>query len=221
MKNTAMIHLSKRDIQEMNRIRRLNIINGITGIKPANLIGTYSEKTGANLAIFSSVVHLGSDPALLGFITRPVADVPRNTYANIQEKGYFTINHVHESFIEKAHYTSAKFEASVSEFEKCGLTEEYLYDFTAPFVKESRLKMGMKLVDEIDIPINGTKLIIGEIQELVLPEDCLDDKGYVRLDRLFDVGVGGLNSYYSLRRITSFPYARASEVPKFSVGMKL
>lgn len=132
-----MIHLSKKDIQEMNRIRRLNIINGISGVKPANLIGTYSAETGTNVAIFSSVVHLGSDPALLGFIMRPVSDVPRNTYTNIKENGYFTINHVHESFIEKAHYTSAKFDVIVSEFEACGLTEEYLYDFTAPFVKES------------------------------------------------------------------------------------
>ncbi len=216
-----MIHLSKKDIQEMNRIRRLNIINGISGVKPANLIGTYSAETGTNVAIFSSVVHLGSDPALLGFIMRPVSDVPRNTYTNIKENGYFTINHVHESFIEKAHYTSAKFDATVSEFEACGLTEEYLYDFTAPFVKESRLKLGMKFVEEIDIKANDTKLIVGEIQELILPEDCLDDKGYVRLDRLFDVGIGGLNSYYSLRRMKSFPYARVSEVPTFSVGMKL
>lgn len=79
----------------------------------------------------------------------------------------------------------------------------------------------MKLVEEIDIKANDTKLIVGEIQELILPEDCLDDKGYVRLDRLFDVGIGGLNSYYSLRRMKSFPYARVSEVPEFSVGMKL
>ncbi|MDG1333714.1 MAG: flavin reductase [Crocinitomicaceae bacterium] len=216
-----MIHLNKTDIENTNRVRRLNLINGVSGIKSANLIGTYSPITGPNLAIFSSVVHIGSDPALLGFITRPVSDVPRNTYTNIRETGYFTINHVHESFIEKAHYTSAKFDKGVSEFERCGLTEEYLYDFSVPFVKESRLKMGMKFVEEIDIKLNGTKLVIGEIQELMLPEDCLDDKGYVRLDRLFDVGIGGLNSYYSLRRMATFPYARVDEVPEFPAGMKL
>lgn len=216
-----MMHLNKVDIENTPKVRRLNIINGISGIKSANLIGTYSSITGPNLAIFSSVVHIGSDPALLGFIVRPTGDVPRNTYSNIQETGFYTINHVHESFIEKAHYTSAKFDSSVSEFEECGLTEEYLYDFIAPFVKESRLKIGMKFVEEVNIKSNGTKLIIGEIQELIMPEDCLDDKGYVRLDRLFDVGIGGLNSYYSLRRMVTFPYARVGEVPKFPVGMKL
>jgi flavin reductase (DIM6/NTAB) family NADH-FMN oxidoreductase RutF len=216
-----MIHLNKADIEKTNRVRRLNIINGISGIKSANLIGTYSPNSGSNLAIFSSVIHIGSDPAMLGFITRPPNEVPRNTYSNIKETGYFTINHVHESFIEKAHYTSAKFDSGVSEFDECGLTEERLYHFPVPFVKESRLKIGMKYLEEVDIKSNGTKLIIGEIQELIMPEDCLDDKGYVRLDRLFDVGIAGLNSYYSLRRIATFPYARVSEVPDFSAGMKL
>ncbi len=210
-----MIHLNKIDIENTPKVRRLNIINGISGIKSANLIGTSSKKYGSNVAIFSSVMHVGSDPALLGFILRPDNDVPRNTYSNILETGYFTINHVHESFIEKAHYTSTKFEYGESEFEKCGLHEVHLFEFPAPFVEESRVKIGLKFVEEVDIKSNGTKLIIGKIQELQMPQDCLDDKGYMRLDRLYDVGIGGLNSYYSLRRIATFPYARVSELPEF------
>ncbi len=42
----------------------------MTGIKPANLIGTISKNQVSSLAIFSSVVHLGSNPALLGFVLR-------------------------------------------------------------------------------------------------------------------------------------------------------
>lgn len=209
------MHLSKTDIEQLHHVRRLNIINGITGIKPANLIGTTSYKNGSNLAIFSSIVHLGSDPALIGFILRPTGDVPRNTYENIMESRHYTINHVHESFMEKAHYTSAKFDQGVSEFERCGLTEEYLYRFSAPYVKESRLKMGMEFVEEIPIKTNGTSMIVGKIIDLILPDDCVDDKGYIRLDKTFDVGIGGLNNYYSLRRIASFPYARVHEIPDF------
>ena len=54
------------DIKSMSKIFRLNLINSITGIKPANLIGTKSKDNLENLAIFSSVVHLGSNHALLG-----------------------------------------------------------------------------------------------------------------------------------------------------------
>ena len=52
------MHLTKEQIQQTSRIKRLNIINSITGVKPANLIGSISDNGHSNLAIFSSVVHL-------------------------------------------------------------------------------------------------------------------------------------------------------------------
>ena len=58
-----------------------------------NLIATKSNDGFPNVAVFSSVTHLGSNPPLLGFITRP-AFVPRNTYENIRKTGIYTINHI-------------------------------------------------------------------------------------------------------------------------------
>ena len=55
---------TQADIRNEDRLRRLNLINSVTGIKPANLIGTISEAGVPNLAIFSSVFHLGTNPAL-------------------------------------------------------------------------------------------------------------------------------------------------------------
>ncbi|MDA9169232.1 flavin reductase [Crocinitomicaceae bacterium] len=205
------MHLNTKDIEDMHPIRRINLINGITGIKPANLIGTYSPRFGENLSIFNSLVHLGSNPALIGFILRPTGDVSRNTYENILESGYFTVNHVHHSFIDEAHKTSAKFGQGVSEFEKCGFQPEYIKDFAAPFVAESSIKMGVKFEEEVFVRANGTRLIVGSLVELVLPENCIDDKGYLRLDKANDVGIGGLNCYYSLKRVKSLGYARVSD----------
>ena len=88
------MHLTKNQIKQTSRIKRLNLINSITGIKPANLIGTVSENGHSNLAIFSSIVHLGSNPALLGFILRPQHEVRRDTYDNILQTKYYTINHI-------------------------------------------------------------------------------------------------------------------------------
>ena len=59
---------TNKQIQELDRVSRLKIINSITGIKPANLVGTIDDEGKTNLAIFSSVVHLGSNHQLLGFI---------------------------------------------------------------------------------------------------------------------------------------------------------
>lgn len=200
----------------MDRIRRLNIINSITGIKPANLIGTKSKDGQPNVAIFSSVIHLGSDPALIGFIMRPVDTVPKHTYDNIRETGIYTINHVNTSILAQAHYTSAKVDRAVSEFEKCGLTEEYLADFHAPYVKECHTKIGLQLMDEVPIELNGTRLMIGEIKHLHIPDQAVDEQGYLDLGLHNTAGISGLNSYYSVQRLASYPYARPDEIPDFS-----
>jgi flavin reductase (DIM6/NTAB) family NADH-FMN oxidoreductase RutF len=209
------MYLSKQDIENMEHIRRLNIINSISGIKPANLIGSISNDKKTNLAIFSSVIHLGSNPALLGFILRPKDDVPRHTFENIMQNGSYTINHIHESFAKQAHYTSAKFDKDKSEFTACGFTEEYLYHHAAPFVKESNVKMGMKFLQSISIEANNTFLVIGQIEHLIIPEEAVAKEGHIDLSSVNDVGISGLNNYYSLTKIAEYPYARVSELPLF------
>jgi flavin reductase (DIM6/NTAB) family NADH-FMN oxidoreductase RutF len=209
------MNLTKKNIADLDRVTRLKIINAVTGVKPANLIGTINENGDTNVAIFSSVIHLGSNPPLLGFIMRPQGEVPRNTYQNIIDTGFYTINHIHPEFVERAHYTSAKFDAAVSEFERCKLNEEYITDFKAPFVKESNFKMGLKFQQEINIKMNGTSLIIGEIEHLITPDHAIDEESEINLEDSNTVGISGLNSYYSLKKIAEHPYARVSETPQF------
>lgn len=207
--------LNLADIEQLPRVERLQLINGLSGIRQANLIGTKSKSGISNLAIFNSVSHIGSSPAYLSFILRPQEEVRRGTYENILETGSFTINHVHYSFIEKAHYTSAKLDASVSEFDRCKLTESYLPDFFAPFVAESHVKIGLTHEESIPIKVNNTLLVIGKVAHIWLEEKVLDAKGYLDLEQAESVGVAGLNSYYSLQKIADFPYARVAEVPAF------
>lgn len=189
-------------------------MNAITGIKPANLVGTQNENGQSNLAIFSSVVHLGSNPPLIGMITRPVAEVPRHTYQNILKTGYYTINSVPVNKTENAHYTSAKFEKGESEFESCGFQEEYLANFAAPFVKESAIKIGLKLVEEIPIEINQTLMLIGEVQHLFIKEAFIGEEGYLDLANMEVAGVSGLNSYYRFEKLGEYPYARTEDWKK-------
>ncbi|MFI8605751.1 flavin reductase family protein [Cellulophaga baltica] len=207
--------LNSTDLNNLDRINRIKIINTVSGIKPGNLIGTIDNEGKTNLAIFSSVVHLGSDPALLGFILRPTGEVPRNTYDNILANKSYTINHIHPEFTKNAHYTSAKFDASISEFERCGFTEEYIDTCKAPFVKESRFKMGMQFVEALPIKQNNTLFVIGEITSLILPDTSFESSEDINLEEINSVGISGLNSYYAITKIAEYPYARASEVPKF------
>ena len=209
------MHITQEQLKEIDRIQRLNIVNSISGFKPANLIGTINNDGITNLAIFSSVFHLGSDPALMGFISRPHGEVPRNTYENIKENGRYTINHVHTTFIEKAHYTAAKFNSEVSEFDACKLTEMYVEGFGAPFVKESPVKIGLRYAEEIPIPRNGTIMIVGEVVHILFEDVIMDNSGHLDLAAAQVACISGLNTYYKTEKLTTFPYARVSELPDF------
>ena len=209
------MYLSKEAIEHIPNIKRLNIINSVSGIKPGNLIGTTDGFNQTNLAIISSVVHLGSNPAFMGFVLRPDEQIRRHTYENICGNGQFTINHIHSSFIDKAHWTSAKFAKEDSEFIRCGLTEEYLEDFKAPFVKESMLKIVLILEESIPIKATNTLLVVGRIEHLIIPDSAMTEEGYINLDHTDSVGISGLNSYYALTKLRSFPYARIENLPSF------
>ena len=210
-----MTFFSEEDIMQMPKVRRLNIINSITGIKPANLIGTTDERNHLNLAIFSSVVHLGSNPALIGFVLRPQQKVRRHTYENILQNGYYTINHLPNHKTLEGHYTSAKFDKETSEFDACHFTPEFQVDFPAPYVKESNLKMGLKHVESIPIKYNDTVMVVGKILQVYVAENTLNEEGYINLEEAKSVGISGLNTYYNLKKIDSYPYARPHETPDF------
>jgi len=203
------------EIMNWDKHFRLKFINSISGYKGVHLIGTKNAQGQTNLAIFNSIVHIGASPPLIGFIMRPLT-VERNTYANIIETEYYTINHVHRPFLKQAHYTSAKFPEGVSEFDECNLTPEYVDSFHAPFVGESNVKLGMKLKEDIEIGVNGTRLIIGEVQDVVIEDEYVDDDGQIDLEKTKDVCVTGLNQYSTVAKFKNIPYARLEEVPQFN-----
>ena len=210
-----MTFFNEEDILQMPKVKRLNIINSITGVKPANLISTIDERNRHNLAIFSSVVHLGSNPALIGFILRPQEKIRRHTYENILENGYYTINHLPNHKTLEGHYTSAKFDKETSEYDVCHFTPEFQHEFPVPYVKESFLKMGLKHVESIPIKYNGTVMIVGKILQVYVAKSSLSEEGYINLEKAKSVGISGLNTYYDLKKIASYSYARPHELPHF------
>lgn len=188
------MHLSRATIDEMPHLFKINLMNSISGYKPANLIATKSEDGISNVTIFSSVVHYGSSPAILGFVLRPTT-VPRNTYDNIKKTGFYTINSISENIIEDAHHTSAKYASEISEFDKTDLSEEYKDDFHAPYVKESPLKIGLKFLEEYHIKTNGTILVLGEVTDLYLNDGMLSEDGFLNLSEAKITAIHGLDTY--------------------------
>lgn len=189
-----MKHFDVSSIEKLDHIYKINLINSCSGFKSANLIGTQSKSGKTNVAVFSSVIHLGSAPALFGFILRP-ATVPRNTYENIKETGVFTINHIYKDIITDAHHTSAKYPDTISEFDATALIPEYKNDFKAPFVLNSPVQMSLELVEEYTIKSNNTILVIGKLVDLYVQDDCIESDGLINLSKAKVAAINGLDMY--------------------------
>lgn len=202
-----MKELSTMDFSKMEKVERLNLINSCTGYKSANLIATKSTEGNSNIAIFSSVTHLGSDPALIGFIVRPTT-VPRDTYKNIKETGHFTVNHITADMIADAHHTSANYEPGVSEFEKTNLEEEYKEEINIPFAKGSPIQLYCKYVNEYYIKENNTIHVIASIEKLFYDEDLRHEDGWLQIDKGNVVTLNGLDAYCLPKLIDRYQYAR-------------
>lgn len=199
--------LQANDIDLMDSRERVHLINSLGGFKSVSLIGTKSQSDQTNLSIFSSVFHIGANPALIALIFRP-SPPERDTLRNILESGFYTLNHINESIYKKAHQTSARYDAAVSEFDAVGLTPEFKNEFQAPFVKESLIQIGIEFKEKIDIQINNTTMIIGEIVQIYIPEDCLLPDGFVDLEKANTITCSGLDSYYKTIQLDRLSYAK-------------
>ena len=198
------------DFKNFEKRKRTQFINCLSGFKPTNLIGTIDKDGKTNLAIISSVFHLGADPALCAMIIRPDT-VPRHTLENIRQTHICTVNHVHTDIIEHAHNTSARYPKEISEFGPTQLTQEYLDGFLSPFVKESHIKMSAKLVEEKKIEMNGTHMLILEIQNVYMDHSFIEEDGFINIEKAASVCISGLDSYHSTKILKRLPYAKPRE----------
>ena len=200
-------HFSSEDIRAMEKQMRVHFINSIGGFKSVSLVGTIDKQGKTNLAVFSSLVHIGANPALVALVFRP-SPPERDTLSNLLETGFYTVNHINEIIYKQAHQTSARYEKDISEFEETGLTPVYKGDFKAPFVNESLVQIGIEFKEKIDIKINNTIMVIGEIVEVYFPENCLSKDGFLDLEKANSITCSGLDSYHTTRRLDRLSYAK-------------
>ena len=194
--------------QSWERFYRANFINSLTGFKSTSLIGTINAQGVPNLGLFSSIVHIGSDPALIGYINRPLA-AAQHTLANIKASGFYTVNHIQASFLSQAHQTSAKYPDEVNEFSEVGLTEEYLDGVNVPFVKESAIKYLLSLKEIIPITLNATFLVIGQLEQVLINSSLQPTTdGFLHLDQAGSICSNGLDAYYHTTLIDRYAYAK-------------
>lgn len=202
-----------KHIEAFEQRFRTTFVNSLGGFKSLALIGTVDEAGQTNLAVFNSFFHVGAHPPLFGFVVRPDS-VERHTLDNIRACKFFTVNHVSAAFYQQAHQTSARYPAGISEFTEAGLTEEFKDGFAAPFVKESAVKIGAELQDVLNVPINGTLIVIAKILTVTLPDGVLEKDGFIDLVKSGSITCAGLDAYYTATPLARLSYAKPNTWPK-------
>ncbi len=206
-----MKHFSLSEVQSWERFYRSNFINSLSGFKSATLIASINKNQQPNLAIFSNIVHIGADPALVGFINRPRAAAP-HTLQNIEDTGWYSMNHIHPAILEKAHQTSAKYALEDNEFDATGLSIEYKQQLRPPFVKESSIQYCMQLEEIVPIKQNGTFLVIGAIRDVFIEDEHIIEKdGFLSIERIGSICSLGIDAYYQCSLINRFAYAKPDQ----------
>jgi flavin reductase (DIM6/NTAB) family NADH-FMN oxidoreductase RutF len=200
-------HIDFEAIMAMDKQERVNFINSIGGFKSVCLIGTQNESGQSNLAIIDSLMHIGSNPPLFSIIFRPGV-VERHTMENILEAKFYTVNHINENIYKKAHQTSARYPRDISEFGAVQLQPEFKNNFFAPFVKESHVQFAMEFKEKIDIKLNNTVMILGEVKAVYFPENCLHVDGFLDIEKCNSITCSGLDSYHKTTKLDRLSYAK-------------
>jgi len=215
-----MVEIKSDNISEMEKSYRINLINSLLGYKSLNLLGTASYDGITNLCIISSAFHLGASPPLLGMVIRPQR-AHNDTLCNIRATGQYTLNNVLPAWYKQAHQTSASYPSGESEFRTCGFRPQYINGFKAPFVAESNIKIGLELRELIDMEINGTTIVIGEVIQLLIDNGLVGEEGIIDHIKAETLTVSGLDAYFLAHPVGRLSYAKPGIMPYELGSLKL
>ena len=206
-----MIEFDLSKLEELPKRERAHLINNLCGLRSANLVGT-SDGYNDNLAIFNSVIHLGSNPPLLGIVFRPLT-VERHTYDNIKETKYFSVNQIIETITANAHHTSAKFENKQSEFEFCNIESLHREGCVVPFVNESNIQILCTYSSE-HLLENNCIFLTANIERFWVKSDSINKSNWLNHEKAASSAIGGLDTYYKVSLIDRYSYAQPDIKPK-------
>jgi flavin reductase (DIM6/NTAB) family NADH-FMN oxidoreductase RutF len=208
-----MPNIKSEQIGQLEKHYRISLINSLIGYRSLNLLGTTSNDGITNLCIISSAFHLGANPPLIGLVIRPERE-HNDTLRNIKSTGQYTLNNVLPEWYMQAHQTSASFPSGVSEFDACHFKKQYIHGFKAPFVKESNIRIGLELCEVIDMEINGTTIVIGEIVHIITEDGLIATDGAVDHGKANTMTVAGLDTYFLPQPVGQLAYAKPGLEPR-------
>lgn len=201
------MHATTSTFQSWDAKYRLCFFHSALGPRSPWLIGTQSQAGVENLAIFSNVIHLGSNPPFVGVKFRPLAGA-RHTYHNLKANGACSLNLVPWPLVEQAHQTQLNVAEDVSEFELAGIAKAPCMHVKAPRVAQAALTLECTYEEEHRINANDTLLVVLAVQAVHVVNEAIDATGFIDHTRLGSAYVIGLEGYSQVQNVTRLPRPR-------------
>lgn len=149
------------------------LVKSILIPRPIAWVGSLSAEGTANLAPHSFFTMASEQPPIVLFSSTGRKD----SLANIEATGEFTVSLVSRPQFEAANGTSAAYGPEVSEFEALGIATETSAVVAAPRVAGSPAVLECAL--ERVLPVGGSFLVLGRVVHAAVNADALrtDDRG--------------------------------------------
>lgn len=134
----------------------------------------------------------------------------RQTYANIQESGVFTVNIIPSSQAVAGDYCGLISGRDVDKLATTDLTPVAALHVAAPLLAESPLNLECRVINKV--VIGDYRLILGEVLEIHIAAAACHDHGYDAevIDPL--VYLGGIREYWGLGKKVGTAYSIGKEL---------
>lgn len=158
--------------------------------RPIAWVTSLNANGTVNAAPYSFFNVLGNRPPLVAFGPGDKADGSmKDTPRNINERGHFVVNLVHERVAEAMHRSAAPFPEGVSELAELGLETEPSVSIETPRI--AACKVSLECSHHSTITIGENRVVFGLVKYVHVRDGLMDPSTFMMKPGAFD-GVGRL-----------------------------
>ena len=155
-----------------------------------------------NLAPFSFFNALSGEPPYLMLSVGHRANQPKDTLSNVLATREFVVNIVSEHVALHMNLTSGNYSPDVDEFGVAGLTPAPSLKVKPPRVAEAHVNFECVLAQAVPLPRSEYTVLIGEVVQIRVADEVLDERGRVDPRKLAPIArLGGSSWYTTLGRL--------------------
>jgi flavin reductase (DIM6/NTAB) family NADH-FMN oxidoreductase RutF len=164
------------DFTKMPAADRYRLLTNFIGPRPIALITTRAEAGHNNAAPMSFFNVFAHEPpiVIVGFSARPDGS-EKDTLLNLRRTGEFCVNMVDMALADQMILCGVNFGAEVDELEYSGLDPAPCQQISAARLAHTPCAMECRTERIIDYP--GRAIVMGEVVEMHVREDCLGPDG--------------------------------------------